>query len=1168
MSSKKFKAMPSIGRLKLEAIFHPKFENETPDAEVREKMLGKVASDDGYLEASLKHSGSLLLWSGRQRFYSKNSTNNIFTRVGEIMLMQHFGRCFGSQNWKEEYERCSEYVHRNRLTCSFEVVTSVLGHHGDLPKRDYLILIAVADRGCGRGRFFSTNEIVRFAHKFRLPHNDVWIFCSNAACEALFLSHDIMREIGTATTVINRLDQIVLENEGSKCSKVASLYPHDVFQGDILEGIVIRYIPHETSAGDDAAQNSLSEMKGLSDASNELLKLVPPSLTIDRQTTDEPMESIEQNTIEQLDLRRISLMDNFEQQAENVLQSFHGSKLRQILREDDSVATKSIDMVQIANGILSSNSCRHSINDRETVQIAKLIQTLDELKIHVSYKVLTEQTCSERKEKLLCILQIHNDSSFPRYHAYLRREKNDDGLMLFRGFSIELVPTDDSNANAPESLGWGTSEVDAKSIATEEKLMLKMKFLPYMVRTFICRNGLSILQSSGVAVFENYAISQLSKWKLSDAAVSKWMPFFKGWAKYCTGHLSTSLPPLANGNYLHHYNEYASLFAKGHFQPTPEYESSFQGMVVIVGHSKSDLEVLAIGISKELHCSTIVHDINSITNKDVLLATQRLGGGLICVAEIEDGVKNMRTLAKENQELIFIIMVEGDMFGADDICSRRMKGMTKSWRKSKCNMMLDLSKESAMQPDLDATLLYLRTDESAKFVLEKLKEEAMYNDHEDNGPGLIVYFPSIPGSGKSSLCANITENTLGIGNGRQLILKEGDQVKGKFYSIVGNELLRKQSTVAILDKNVPPASFPSIRALCVESKSIALCILPMGMKDTLIGNGASSHVYPFSLQYLVACMSRVLKRKPGSHKGKLDEATENACMVVVRFYCFYRNMTAAMLKEKLQGYEIVIPFFKENPFPDLPEDLKIQLEDAIMLQTREDMKICKAGASASEMDKRLRLSIRENHDYIENLTISLTESKTVFVSELSRVIASLPDKLESGLLVNESMARIIRIASLDIDYEELHVGIAKLRKSFPELEQYFAKREEHDGNDENDENQNRFITSVHCTLAHASEVPQAYILKAYQHLLGSEVELKATAILFSDKISAIELELSPQLSILRPQNQFPHITLWCAKYTKARESNALPEKIIHGEAKRIVFGHPLVLKGVLSFWYY
>jgi hypothetical protein len=79
--------------------------------------------------------------SGGNRFYSKNDANNMVTLVGEFLLQQHM-----SMVWKEisgdtthKYEECSDYVQQHRLTLSFEVVTAVLGDHGDIPKQPYLI---------------------------------------------------------------------------------------------------------------------------------------------------------------------------------------------------------------------------------------------------------------------------------------------------------------------------------------------------------------------------------------------------------------------------------------------------------------------------------------------------------------------------------------------------------------------------------------------------------------------------------------------------------------------------------------------------------------------------------------------------------------------------------------------------------------------------------------------------------------------------------------------------------------------------------------------------------------------------------------------------------------------------------------------------------------------
>eukprot|EP00581_Thalassiosira_minuscula_P018472 CAMPEP_0183726252 /NCGR_PEP_ID=MMETSP0737-20130205/22870_1 /TAXON_ID=385413 /ORGANISM="Thalassiosira miniscula, Strain CCMP1093" /LENGTH=1250 /DNA_ID=CAMNT_0025957549 /DNA_START=32 /DNA_END=3784 /DNA_ORIENTATION=+ len=1249
MSCKKFQVLPNITKLRLEAIFHPKFENErSNDASIRNRMLDNVSSQRGYLEASLKHSGSLLLWSGRQRFYSKNSTDNNFTRVGELLLMQHFARCFPSNEeerignndggskddaantatesiacrWKEEYERCSEYIHQNRLTCSFEVVTSVLGHHGDLPKRDYLILIAVADRN-GGGRFHSSNELARLAQKFRLPHNDAWMFASRRACESLFEAYDGMREEGLAGTVIGRLDQIVEHDEEGGCAKVHSLYPHDIFQGDILEGIVIRYVPYNntplvssgTTTGESeatsAGKNDLNEMKELSNASKKLLQLVPPSRELDTSSSSVSLlhNDSDDSIIQRVDIRELAQMHDFEQQVENVLHSYHGANLRRINRWSEEagttsegpsseVAAKHINIVNIANDILASSSGKY---DQETLKIAELIQTLDRLNIHASYRILTEHAAipsssivgdggdgeERQRRRCLCILHIHHDSSFAKYNAHLRREGS-GGMMLFRGFSIELVCADDETDgkidNPPDkSLDWnnspmttdGCEELNNNVNVDEEKLMLKMKFLPYMVRTFICRNGLSVLQTSGAAAFEHHAIGLLSRWQISDASTKKWMPFFGGWAKYCTTVATKSnalLPPLTAQTYLHHYNEFETRFANGEFQPSPPSlgpNSKFCGLVVVVGISKYELEDLARALSKELQCSKVVDDVNKITDKDLLMSMQRSRGGIVCMAEIEDGIGNLRKLAKEKQEAISVIMVEGNLetLSTSDRRLRKIKGMMQSWRKTKCNMLLDLPKDATMQLDLDATFAYLRMDATAMAVVAKLKEES--NGHTpDERPGLIVYFPSIPGSGKSSLCKSITANTLGMSNDRSLILKEGDQVQGKFYNVVAKEILNKPASVAILDKNVPPSSFSAVHTLCIESKSIAMPVLSNGMQDTLVG----VHVYPFSLPYLAVCMSRVLKRKPKSHNGKLDSGTKNACMVVVKFYCFYRNMTTDVLKEKLMNIgcqatkQLITPFFKENSLPSLPVDLESSLQEAINLQTSDDMNVCKTSDEMmNDVEKKLRVSILENQNYIDNLTTSLEESKAFFVSETSKAIASLPDQLDTTNQL--TIPRSIKIASLDFDYGAVHGVIKDLKMKCPDLEKYFAHREEHKMNDENDKSQNRFITSVHCTFAHASQVSQASMLASFKHLLDTVLEVKATSIIFSDEIAAVELDIPHEASIPRPKNKFAHITIWCAKEIEAYQSNQLPEKVDMNAAKIIMFEQPVVMRGTFSFWY-
>lgn len=1168
VSRKRTRRTPNITKIRLEAVFHPKFENEKSDTQIRQQMLANVAANQGYLEVSLKHSGSLVLWSGRQRFYSKNSTDNAFTMVGEILLMQHFARCFGIDEWRSEYDRCSEYLHQNRLTCSFELVTSMLGQHGDVPIRDYLILIAVADRG-NRGRFYSTNELVAFAHQYRLPHNDVWVFASKQASEHLFKAYDSLREEGTTTTVINSLNRIVAENDG-KSSKVSSLYSHDIFQGNILEGIVIRYVHHNNKD-----ESAITKMEQLRITSDDFLAIVPPSTKIDVPPLASSADDIT-NSIVHSDLRKLAEMDDFEQQLRSALHQFHGANQRQISpivhgSDGDKIKDDEINMTCVANEIMRSNRADSAKFDQDTIRLAQLVEALDSLNIHVTYKLLAESSLAgSDSDRKLCIIHVHHDTSFQKYNKYLIRE-GCQGMELFRGFCIELIADGDDDQNLiPNGMESNSFQCIEQS-NHEEKLMLKMKFLPYMVRTFICRNGLSTLRSSGSVAFEKYAIGQLTRWEVSDASMTKWVPFFKSWALYCTSSLPDRLPPLTSNTYLQHYEEFEKMYNNDHFSIPSTNECLYRGLIVLVGVSKDVLESLAVAVSRELNCQRIVRNMVEISERDVLLSVHQNGNSIICLASIEDDLGNIRKLSKSCSDAINIVHVgnfEDDLeaslsqMGIDD--NKRLKklnGMAKAWRKAKCNSMLQLPKEASMQPDLDATVGFLRKDDTAKDVMQTI---ASLNQTDDR-PGLIVYFPSIPGSGKSALCSGIDEATLANCNDRSVIVKEGDAVKGKFYNEIEKDMLTNR--IAVLDKNVPPISFSSIHSLCSVSNCISAAVLPLGMQDTVVGND----VYPFSLEFLATCMNRVLSRKQHSHIGKLDSATPNCCMIVAKFYCFYRRFSVSVLRERLLNVgtanePIEYPFFQPSELPPLPEEVKLALQRAIHILARDIN--C---TDVSDAESALRLAIQNNQTYFDDLASPLEHTKRVFNMKLSHMISSLPDKMENRKPAG--LPRTIKIASLDFDYEEFCTILDCIKDSFEHVKQYFDEREGHKSNDENDTTQNRFIRSVHCTFAHNSQVTQSEMMASFNHLLGCNVDAKATALLYSDKIAAIEVEI-PQVtscSVLHPiprsRNEFQHVTVWCGQDIEAKESNELPEQIKNNIARKILFNEPISLCGSFSFWY-
>lgn len=87
---------------------------------------------------------------------------------------------------------------------------------------------------------------------------------------------------------------------------------------------------------------------------------------------------------------------------------------------------------------------------------------------------------------------------------------------------------------------------------------------------------------------------------------------------------------------------------------------------------------------------------------------------------------------------------------------------------------------------------------------------------------------------------------------------------------------------------------------------------------------------------------------------------------------------------------------------------------------------------------------------------------------------------------------------------------------------------------------------------------QSEMYKLFDHLVGVPADVKATGILFSQQVAAIEVEIpnqtmrDPPSPIPQPQNDFAHITLWCARGTEAYEANELPRHFQSAKAKKVI----------------
>ncbi|MFS7934769.1 putative tRNA ligase 1 [Helianthus anomalus] len=94
------------------------------------------------------------------------------------------------------------------MSVSMELVTDVLGDHGQRPREDYVVVTVVTELGNGKPKFYSTPEIIAFCRKWRLPTNHVWLFSTRNSVTSFFAAYDALCEEGTATFVCKALDEV------------------------------------------------------------------------------------------------------------------------------------------------------------------------------------------------------------------------------------------------------------------------------------------------------------------------------------------------------------------------------------------------------------------------------------------------------------------------------------------------------------------------------------------------------------------------------------------------------------------------------------------------------------------------------------------------------------------------------------------------------------------------------------------------------------------------------------------------------------------------------------------------------------------------------------------------------------------------------------------------
>jgi hypothetical protein len=447
-------------------------------------------------------------------------------------------------------------------------------------------------------------------------------------------------------------------------------------------------------------------------------------------------------------------------------------------------------------------------------------------------------------------------------------------------------------------------------------------------------------------------------------AKQEWRPFFIAWAHYAqpllragshhklangSGDLVKCLPPLSEYSYLYHLENFRQLYESGRYTMN-ECRSKFQGLVVIVSPDIETSGKMADFIAEHLGGAKRMTGVRNI-NFSIMDSACDPGQGIVCNSTIDNGYTTIRKhLLKEFAVFISIILLQCDDIVSpihNDKETKEIIGFLKGWKSTRCAKNIEIP--DRLDSIVDEKLLFQPSD-SLKEVLLQLEAPVV----RDTRPGILVFFPTIPGSGKSSVVAGIDKYIGDSISNRSIFIEEGDKVKGKFWPYIKKIRRQAFSGIHIADKNAPCSAWGAVGTICLSTKALAVPVIPdkfslqttrlvgYRMKDGAV-DSAMVHFYPFSLPYLAVCMERVLSRPAGSHAGQLDQSSDRLCLIVVKFFSFYRNLSAGQMITSLTSAlgsagalvtptPIVVPFFNDTCDIKLPYDIEALLVEALRCQ--------------------------------------------------------------------------------------------------------------------------------------------------------------------------------------------------------------------------------------------
>jgi hypothetical protein len=1109
------------------ACFFPKFSydddenaNDSAKSSAQDTMRNALESGEYQVRISPKHSGSLGLWNIEKRFFqAKNSACNLFTKTSQIILAYIIASFCDGDTLEDKLSAAKEKIKLIERDCAglcigMEVVTrgGITGQHGDTPHVNYAVVTSVCRTHMnGPDRFFGASEVVDFCCKYGLLWNEALIITSlnafNEFCEVY------------ETKLVNGTDSTVMPLLRELADKHIPAIPHSELQGEILEGVVVRLEPREDKPCADLATRSIRNfsLETLRAYSNELDTIWSKCGRDDTA---------------------------FVKCIQPKLDAFWGSDETTPLskEETNAILASIVSMNPVAEGQVDGSS--------ETAGIQGLVALMRSDKAyanHVCFKGLRL-----RDGSVCFIVHVRLDKVF----ATFNRNAPKGMFPLYRGYSF-IVETPDTVQSIRISHMHDAPETPM-SLAPSAVLscMFKAKFMPYMIRTFIMRNcGMTLVEelmkgdpsaiSNYNASIERYLKSWVTSVQMSSEAFSKYYMYLVGWGKFISKQVRTGG--------LVEFKRYLELI--------PVYESmggpSVSGSDSFVPPSNGSLIFMTYPCDVPAECKTAFHQQmaekygpsthilfasdKSKTFEDLVRFKELVKSGITIIVvvslasdglwpQIQEMVKPMKQVAwwvysgipKVENPFLQMAEVKGAVNKAKSLSKKWVDFLSCSILPENQIVPPQLTGPNVSIPkDFDLASFFPATPIDPLCLLEEMQKRPVYSRDRESKV-CVITFPAIPGSGKSTLASQRVMKQIAELTGYDVSFRDGDDpaLKDKFWPKLWDHInslpLYGGKYLIIASKNAPVGGkgdlYKDIREKCPAGVKFAVALAEEG--------GIPLDGFPFSLEYLALCMSRVVRRTKQDHNGLFGR---DAWQISTMFYNIYAGLTRDDMLERiavLTESVIDLPVVSKDA-PQMPDELQELLHSCIRGDSLD-----KNGKSTNSVPTELVLEAFEKYaDYLASIKVPLADYEEAFVQQVEKLLKEL------------SSSSVVKPDAPDFEY----VG------AFVKDETAYAKVL----SDLRIERKNS--EKPHVTLLHSKNKGASDMFPTMFEYNGMEVLVCVDAIVMSSTSNQIAFQVKSMTFLDGTEvpvvNSWPHMTVSCESGC-AWLSNCLPQQVKDGTATK------------------